>query len=537
MKKTIAYFCAEYGIDYRLPLYAGGLGVLAGDTLKQAADDGVNLVALGLLYRGDQMVQQISPEGWQTEADFGYDPLSNGIEHVYVDDKPLFVKVHLGDHDVWLRCWKKTISDTVTLYLLDAETDQNLISDRILTRQLYFGNDTYQFQQQLLLGIGGIKLLEALSIRPDIYHINEGRPALMHWQMIHNLMETHGLDYQDGRKLAISQTVYTNHTLVSAGNKQYPLDLLAQYGEYYAQQMNISVDTLVAPGLTENKTFSVSDYALNAARKANGVSQLHTKLSEDQWPGHNWVNITNGIHMPTWQAHEMAAAATDEQLWNNHLEQKRKTEQFIKELTGFGYNPDQLVIGWARRLAGYKRLEAIFADIERLKSLLMATDRPVQLLISGKVHQGNQPGKEMLKTAINYMQTELAGQVLYIPDYNLQIASYMTRGVDVWLNTPEHGKEACGTSGMKAIANGVLQCTVADGWAAEVNVSEIGWELNSDNISNSFYDTLEKEIAPQFYESNKPGQEWLDKMKNAVTLADQFSAKRMLNEYLTKLYE
>lgn len=538
----IAYFCAEYGLTHELPLYAGGLGILAGDTLKQAADDNVPLVAFGLLYRGDQMRQAISPEGWQTEENHGYDPVSMGLEHVYKNEQPLFVKVQLADQLIWLRTWKKTLSEKVVLYLLDADTDQNQPHYRSLTRQLYFGDDTYQFEQQLLLGIGSLKLLRALQLEPTVYHLNEGRPALLHWELVSKIMSAEKLDYDAAREKAIQQTVYTNHTLVLAGNKQYDQEMVRQYAEPYAAHLNISVDALLQPGLTQNGSFSVSDCALNASRKANGVSQLHTELSKQNWPEHQWVNITNGIHLPTWQAEEIRLVQPPDEIWPKHLELKQQTEEFVKTKTGYGYDPQQLVIGWARRLAGYKRLDALFRDIERLQAIVHDAQHPVQILIAGKVHQGNETGKEMLQTIIGLMQNELAGQVLFIPDYNMEVGQHLTRGVDIWLNTPEHGKEACGTSGMKAISNGVLQCTVADGWAAEVDINQIGWELDSEHIAESIYNTLEKQIVPAYYSQKKdglyhPSLDWLEKMTKAIELAEQFNAKHMLDGYLEKLYK
>jgi glucan phosphorylase len=541
MNEPIAYFCAEYGLDHRLPLYAGGLGILAGDTIKEAADQNIPFIGVGLLYRGYNAVQQLSPEGMQIDSDYLFDPLSIGFEHVYLNDQPLFIKVHLTEVEVWVRCWKKTLSENVILYLLDTETDQNQLSERSITQVLYSGTHEQQLKQQLILGIGGVKLLEKLGLHPKVYHLNEGRPAFLHWQLIRQLMDTHGLSYESARKLALDKTVYTNHTLVAAGNQTYSADLLRVYGQYYADKMGIGIDYLIAPGVLPDdpEGFSITQFALNCSRKANGVSKLHSKLSEDNWPEYSWTNITNGVHLPTWQ-HPSIREAQDnaDQLWQNHCKQKEVLAQYVFESTGYRYDPRHLVIGWARRLAGYKQLPLLFTDLERLAGLLKKEGRPIQLLISGKAHVGDTAGKAMLQEIIGHFSNELAGQALFIPNYNLEIAQQLVRGSDVWLNTPVLGQEACGTSGMKAVSNGVLHCTVPDGWAAEVEWTDMGWTLDDSRLAESFYETLENQIVPLFYDRNDHNLpvEWVGRMQRSIRLAELFSAKRMLAEYQEKLY-
>ncbi len=536
----IAYFCAEYGLEQRLPFYAGGLGILAGDTVKQAADSGVHFVAIGLLYRGFQAIQTISPEGMQIEQDMLFDPLSSGLEHVYLDDQPVFIRVHLTEVDIWLRCWKKTLSDKVALYLLDTETDQNQLSERSITQLLYSGTQESQLKQQLILGIGGVKLLHTLGIHPQKYHVNEGRPAFLHWQLIRELMDIHGINYESAKKLAQEKTVYTNHTLVAAGNQGYSMDLLKVFGRYYSDKMKISIDQLLLDGETENPgVFSITQFALNASSKASGVSALHSKLSEEAWPQYHWQPITNGVHLPTWQDSRIVnAAANPEGLWQTHNQLKQELVQYVKTKTGYDFNPDHLVITWARRLADYKQLPMIFSDIARLTNILKNSQKPVQLLIAGKAHAGDSGAKNMLKRIIQYMQEELCGQALFVPNYSIEVAQVLTRGSDVWLNTPKFGHEACGTSGMKAISNGVLQCTVADGWAAEVEWDNLGWVLNYQHIAESLYETLEQSIIPLFYSRSAAGipEEWVTRMQGSIKLAERFSAERMLNEYIDKFY-
>lgn len=536
----VAYFCAEFGFDANLPIYAGGLGILAGDTLKQAADDSYPMVGVGLLYRGYGMRQKVTEEGEQVEEDWTFDPVSQGLEHVYIDDMPLFIKVHLSEVDVWLRCWKKSFANGVVLYFLDSDTDQNALPERSITQVLYSGTLENQIKQQLVLGIGGVKLLTALGTSPALYHLNEGRPAFLHWQLIRQYMDSHGISYDSAKQLAIQKTVYTNHTLVAAGNQGYPMDLLHLLSKYYADKMHITTEELLSTGIDlDPNTFAITRFALNVSRKASGVSSLHTQLSEDYWPKYHWTNVTNGVHMPTWQAENIAdkADASDEELWAAHMEEKKKLSEFAARHTGYGFDPNRMVISWSRRLAGYKQLDVLFEDIERLRSILKHADRPAQLLISGKAHGGDSYGKELLKRIIGYMQRELAGNALFLPNYNIEVANHLVKGSDVWVNTPQLGKEACGTSGMKASANGVLQCSVPDGWAQEVNWDGMGWVLPPKDISKALYAMLENEIAPEFYDrENGVPKKWIAKMRKSIETSKQYSAKRMLEEYDKKLY-
>ncbi|PIP52802.1 hypothetical protein COX08_04465 [Candidatus Beckwithbacteria bacterium CG23_combo_of_CG06-09_8_20_14_all_34_8] len=539
-QNPIAYFCAEFGIDSHLPLYAGGLGVLAGDTVKEAADQGLPFVAVGLMYRGENAIQEITSDGMQQEKDLDVDPLSLGFEHVYVDDMPLFIKVHLTTIDVWARCWKKTLKNGVTLYLLDTETDQNLKQERVITHALYSGTEESLLKQQLILGIGGVKLLHALDIYPNLYHINEGRPAFLHWQLIRTYMDTHGLSYEEARDKAKSKTVYTNHTLVAAGNESYNVNLLKTYGLYYAEKMGISIDKLLEPGIEDNpEKFNMTRFALNVSCKASGVSLPHYELSKKQWPEYQWHHITNGVHFPTWQDQEMRACDKDGNcIWTVHQRNKKDLREYIQKTTGFAYDENRMVISWARRMAGYKRPQEIFDDINRLKNILTNLQYPVQILISGKAHAKDTQAKMFLQEMIHHMQHELSGYVLYIPNYNMEVAQYLVRGSDVWLNTPTKGMEASGTSGMKAAANGVLQCTVRDGWTEEVDWYGIGWDLDPNHLSSSFYHLLESDIVPKFYQRDENGvpQAWLERMKKTLTMALQYSATRMMNEYKQKLY-
>lgn len=538
----VAYFCAEFGLQADLPIYAGGLGILAGDTVKEAADMKLGMVAVGLLYRGVKTVQKIDESGWQTEEDIPIDPVASGFEHVYrVDDEeqPLFVKIHLTIDDVWARVWKKTVNN-VTLYLLDTDTDQNEADDRHVTHALYYGDEETLIRQQLILGIGGVKVLSALGIKPCVFHVNEGRPAFLFWELISELMDE-GLSYEEAKAKAKERIVYTNHTLVRAGNQLYNTDILRTCALYYAEKMGVTIDELLSPGVDETVggAFNMTLFALNTSHRASAVSQIHHTLSKSIWPEFDWVNVTNGVHMPTWQHQEIVEAKDDpQQLWATHLDKKRQTMEFIRSHTGYGYDPDRLVLCWARRIAGYKRPNSLFEDVARLKAILTNQDRPVQLLLAGKAHASDTAAKKLLQEIIKLMQTELSGHALFIPNYNIDIARMITSGVDVWVNTPIPGQEASGTSGMKAIANGVLQLTVEDGWAAEVDWHETGWSLDGNHLPQTFYFRLEEDVVPAYYNRNEAGipEDWVARMQRSIELSKQFSTTRMLQEYRDKLY-
>jgi starch phosphorylase len=550
-QNPIAFFCAEFGIESSLPIYAGGLGVLAGDILKEAADEKLPFVGVGLLYKGRGAVQQITSEGKQIEANLDFDPLEKGLEHVYFEEMPLFIKVQLTESTIWLRCWQKKIGETVTLYLLDPETEQNALQHRGIAHALYAGTEEDVIKQQLLLGIGGVKLLHTLGIHPALYHINEGRPSFLHWQLIRSYMDQNGMSFSEADRLATQRTVYTNHTLIEAGNQLYSSGFLEKYGQYYAQKMGIGIQDLLAAGQKneDGKQFSITKYALQTARKASSVSKLHYHFCTTQWPQYKWVNITNGVHLPTWQSAEIAEVVNEsgpsqpKKLWQAHQLQKQKLMEYVHHRTGFAYDPNKLVITWARRVAGYKQLISLFEDISRLQHILKKPGQEIQLLIAGKAHIYDVQAKQEIEQVIHYMQHELSGSALFVPNLDMELDMMLTRGSDVWLNTPILGREACGTSGMKAIINGVLQCTIADGWANEVDWKDIGWVLNPSNgtttLAQSLYETLENQIVPLFYQKNADNisPQWIERMYKGTALSSQLSAQRMMRDYQQYLYE
>lgn len=546
-KQPIAYFCAEYGLDSRLPIYAGGLGVLAGDTLKAAVDAVQPLVALGLLYRGKQSIQALDESGWQQDLDADFNPQEVGLEPVLIGKQKLEFSLNLGSEQIWLQVWQKKLSDQVSLYLLDTNHLQNTKDQQNINDALYFGDPVKQFYQQIILGMGGARLLQLLGIKPLVYHLNEGRAAFLVWELLRQLKDYQFDSSNAGQNLTLEQAeqiirqnlVYTNHTLVPAGNYLVPRSLVQAVAQPIAKIWEVKVERLLEPGFLngqqENDQFSPTQLAMHYSNQHSGVSQLHTELSKQIWPDKNWVSITNGVHLSTWQDQRFAKAnLSNDQLWQIHLDNKSQLESYVHARTGYHYDSSRLVIGWARRLAGYKRLDAVFADIDRLANIVKDKDQPVQLLIAGKAHQEDEVGKKMLQQVIEYLSDKLSGYGLFVPNFDLDLAQKMVRGCDLWLNIPERGKEACGTSGMKAVSNGVLQCTTLDGWTDEVAWQGKGWALSSADISQNFYQTLDSQIKPLFYQQDKTN--WIKMMRASMELAQDFSAKRMFEQYQQLLY-
>ncbi len=538
----VAYFSAEFAVDNRLPIYAGGLGVLAGDILKQAADLEMHMVGVGLLYKGEEAKQLITAEGIQKEEDHSYIPENNGLELIRdTTGNPLFIKVHLTQVDVWLQIWRYQIGKTVALYLLDPDNYRNHSHERRLAWALYAGTQEEIIKQQLVLGIGGVKALKALNLTPALYHVNEGRPSFLHWQLIRQAMDDQGLNYKKAKQTAIDKTYYTNHTIVSAGNQTYDLDLMKAYCKYYSQKMDIDVTTLLKDGTDKKGRFDVTLFALNTSCRASSVSLPHLAICKKQWPKYNWVNVTNAVHFPTWNDQRfLNSEVTDEELWHFHLENKKNTAQLISQRTGFSYDPNSLVIVWARRFATYKQPDLLFRDIARLQQILLSTNRPIQLIMAGKAHVFDENGKRMIREIIGYMTQDLPGRALFVPNYNMEMGAALTRGADVWLNTPKPGEEASGTSGMKAISNGVLQLSSHDGWAAEFDWSDesTGWALDSHNLYESLMFLLKDKIIPLFYQRDNRDipTKWLQMMRNSIKLSAQYNAERMMLDYCNNLY-
>lgn len=539
-KPQVAYFCAEYGLAEGLPFFAGGLGILAGDVLKQAADEGFPMVGVGLFYHGKRDRQIVAPDGWQHYVDYHFDPFEQGFTEVHAPNGEIWsCDLSLDNEVVHVYALAKELSNSVTVYFLETDRPANPEHLRDLTSAPYWGDEEHQLRQQFVLGCAGVRLLQDLDLMPQTFHLNEGRPALLVWELAVWLHEQQGLAGCDAIEQARQMVVYTNHTLVRAGNVSYAWDLVERHARYWAERLEIPTTSLLECGMDDHdERFAITEFGLTMSRLASGVSQRHTALCEDQWPEFEWVNITNGVHFPTWQCPEMAKPdQTDGELWRAHQQAKRDLVAEAQRRTGIGYDPNRLVLGWARRITSYKRLDSLFSDLERLRAIMDDVDQPVQLVVAGKAHPGDDAGKKMLQDVIRIFQKELWGCALFIPNYDITLSQHLVSGVDVWVNTPIDGREACGTSGMKAASNGVLQATVADGWAAEVDWTDIGWTLEPENPGEHLMTLLETEIKPMYWQrvNNVPTQ-WIARMRASQRLAKNFSAARMLREYQEKLY-
>ncbi len=528
----IAYFSAEFGLTESLGIYAGGLGILAGDHLKSASDLGLPLVGVGLLYQQGYFRQYLNPDGWQQELypenDFYNLPVT--LER-QLSGAPLLVEVQYPSSTVKAQVWRAQVG-RVPLYLLDTNIDENRPDDRDLTDQLYGGDDDLRIRQEILLGIGGIRALEALGLRPAVCHMNEGHSAFLALERIRLLMEEHNLTFAEAREAATSGHVFTTHTPVPAGIDWFRPDLVDRYFSLYYPALGLSRDEFLGLGRTNpddtNGYFCMAILAMRLANRTNGVSQLHARVSRDMWR-QVWpqlpssevpiIGITNGIHPRSWISHDMAdlydrylgprwierpaelsvwqrvMRIPDEELWRTHERRRERLVAFARrrlraQLEQRGsrpseieqaeevLDPEALTIGFARRFATYKRATLLFRDVERLVRIVGDRDRPVQLIFAGKAHPKDNPGKELIRQIIHHARRpELRNRIVFIEDYDMTVARYLLQGVDVWLNTPRRPHEASGTSGMKATANGALNLSILDGWWDEAYTPETGWAI------------------------------------------------------------
>lgn len=537
----VAYFCNEFAIDSDLPTYAGGLGILAGDYMASAAANNFATVGIGILYKGRNFVQHITAEGKEEKRDSEFDHDTSFLRPVTSGGKQLAFTLPSPVGQVAVKAYQLRLSDESLLFFLSTDVDGNPDEWIHDMDTLYSGNPDSQIRQQILLGVGGVKLLEKLNIKPSFYHMNEGRPIFLIWELTKTLMRTKNLSFEEAWVEAKKKIVYTNHTLVAAGNPSYHIDAVKYWANPYAQELGRQ-DTydIVKDGHQGQVDFSITKFALNISAKCSAVSKVHGKYCKKQYPEYKWEVITNGVHMDRWQDSEMkVVGASDRALWTQHMIKKNELAETVKKRTGISYDPNRLVISWARRLAEYKQPKAIFKDIVRLKNIVSNSERPVQVLYAGNSHSADPMSASLIEEVIKIFATDLKGHAIFIPNYNIALANHLTSGSDVWLNTPKGSLEACGTSGMKAISNGVLNCTVLDGWTYEANWDGIGWVLDPDNVAEDFYRLLENEIAPLYFskdENNLP-KGWIERMKKSIDLSRKFSATLMLEGYKKKLYK
>ena len=597
--REIAYFSPEFGIAAALPQYSGGLGVLAGDHLKAANDLGLPLVGLGLFYRHGYFRQELDEHGWQLERFPRLDPRAMALEPV--DD--IVVMVELAGTPVYARLWKAQVG-RIELYLLDTDIDENDDQNRLTCDRLYGGGPEERIRQEIVLGVGGVRALRALGREPQVFHMNEGHAGFLALERIRVLMHEDGLSFAEARAAVRPGSIFTTHTPVPAGIDRFGRDLIERYFSGWCRDVGITVDELMGlghePGTTEGEIFNMADMSLRLAGSANGVAQLHGAVSRSMFQG-LWPDVpveevpitavTNGVHAHTWTSPELAAlhartlgedwaeAPADEwraleeipdrELWRARRAGKERLVAYARhrlrqsELnrgrtpsqvawTDDALDPDVLTIGFARRFATYKRATLLFRDLERLRRLLLDADRPVQLLFAGKAHPADEPGHHLLQQVANVAaELDLRHRLVLLEDYDITVARMLVQGCDVWLNTPLRPNEACGTSGMKVVFNGGLNCSILDGWWDELYTPEVGWAIPSaENVADvearndleaaSVFTILERQIVPLYYrrdEDNLPA-EWLQKAKRSMArVGPQVESTRMLREYVERLYE
>lgn len=527
----VAYFCMEYGLNSRLPIYAGGLGVLAGDYLKAARDLGLPMVGIGILWRHDYTEQFVGEDGWPYDVYPNYD-------YDHVKDTGITVTVPVEGKDVTCRVRLVDQYDNVPLYLLDTNFPGSEYG--WITSKLYGGGTHERIAQEILLGIGGVRLLRTLNIEVDVYHFNEGHAVLAGIELIRERM-AQGDSFEQSWQAARRQVVFTTHTPVEAGNEKHSHGELQQMGAYnglnYEQMVRLGGDP-----------FNMTEGALRLCTVANAVSNLHGHTARSMWrhvaDTGPIISITNGVHVPTWQSADIHRAfESGEDLRRPHLKAKMKLIDYAGKHTDARLNPDALIVGFARRAAGYKRSDLIFRNSEVIDPLLR--EGKMQLIFSGKAHPNDMEGKRIIRDLV-MMDRKYKDTVVFLENYNMEIANLMVQGCDVWLNNPVRPLEASGTSGMKAAMNGVLNLSVVDGWVGEGPQHGVsGWLLDAhhDNVDpqqqnqhdlNALYKVLFNEVIPTYY--NNPDR-WADMMRASIDMSHyKFSATRMIREYYELMY-
>lgn len=512
--KKIAFFCLEYAIEDNLPIYAGGLGVLAGDYLLEASSQKIPFYGLGLFYH----------QYLNDPSCCGFKPL------ICSDGKEVLIEIDIKNPPILAKVWAKRYN-SACLFLFDTNIPQNSPEDREITNTLYDANLKNFLAQQLVLGIGGIKLLDYLDIEPAVYHLNEGHTSFAILGLLakqKNLLPP--------KKLIVS----TKHTIFSGAgvyiNKENFYNLL----NYFCNRYHLDIEKLFVSGSAETHPnhFSTTKFLLTYSRRSNGVSKSHCFYESQLHPGSSLIPITNGINPKRWQIPEFGEKyeLSDEQIWSIHQKNKR---EMIKTI-GSDLNEEYLTIVWARRITSYKQPLLIFSDLDRLSKLVNNPNTPIQIIIAGRIKENDPDGIE-LENQINKFcsNPNLSKRVVFYPNYCIGVAKKLVAGADVWLSTPEIGKEACSTSGMKSGINGVLQFSTNDGWVTEVNWENIGWIIPENDVSNNLYKILETQIAPLYYQRNKKNipTEWIKRMrKTRKIILEKYTTQRMLNNYFKKLY-
>ena len=600
--KTIAYFSFEFGLHNSLPIYSGGLGILSGDHAKEASDLGLPFVGVGFMYPQGYFRQRVPSHGWQEAVYQQLDINQAPIEPVTDEDgKEIMVSVELGGRTVHARVWHVQVG-RVDLYLMDTDVDDNDPWDRELSARLYSGDSEMRVRQEIMLGIGGVRLLRALGIEPAAWHMNEGHSAFLLLENVRQKVVA-GMSFEDAVEAVRKRSIFTTHTPVPAGHDAFSYHLIDKYFGSFRDELGISREEFLNLGAHEEEwgmAFNMTVLALQLSGQVNGVSKLHGDVSREMWQG-VWpeldaseipiTSVTNGVHIPTWISSELCQllnkylgphwiAQQDDpllwerlndmplkELWEVNTQLKRKLLFFLRSRARQGWvsgqddptqvmtsgtllDPEALTIGFARRFATYKRATLIFKDVDRLRSLLLDTHRPVQLLFAGKAHPADDPGKALIQDIYNLAKhNQFGGRVAFVEDYDMHVARYLVQGVDVWLNTPLRPREASGTSGMKASLNGAPNLSVLDGWWAEGYNGANGWAINGKQFDNleeqdehdaeAIYSLLEEEIVPLYYDRDFDDvpRGWVEVMVETMrSNAPRFSMRRMVKEYTTDLY-
>jgi starch phosphorylase len=606
-KPIIAYFSMEFGITAVLQNYSGGLGVLSGDHLKSASDLGLPLVGVGMLYQEGYFQQYLNADGYQQERypinDFSNLPITIQRD---ANGDPIKISVPMPGHNLYAQIWKVQVG-RIPLFLLDTNiADNPLEEDRDLTDRLYGGDRRTRIRQEILMGIGGIRALEALNLRPSICHMNEGHSAFLALERIRQMMDEYNITFKQALEIGKASNIFTTHTPVPAGLERFGYDLIDEHFTDYMKQLGLTRKEFIDLGredMGDYELFSMAVFALKVSSGSNAVAQLHGEVSRAMW---QWLYpnvpvdeipinaVTNGVHMQTWVSTEMGAlfdrylapawrtdeensdiwkeveSIPDAELWRTHERRREQLVAFARErlrhqLERRGVspteieqadevlNPEALTIGFARRFATYKRATLLMQDIDRLSKILNNADCPVQIIFAGKAHPHDEGGKALIRDSVHLSRREdFRDKIVFIENYDMEVARYMVQGVDIWLNNPRRPKEASGTSGMKVIYNGGLNCSILDGWWAEGYSPDVGWAIgNGEEYSEAewehqdfieaqaLYNVLEQDLIPMYYRRGRDGlpRDWISKVKaSMIKLSPFFNTRRMVQQYTDEYY-
>lgn len=603
---SVAYFSMEYGMDTSLPIYSGGLGILSGDHMKTSSDMALPLVGVGLLYRQGYFRQYLNADGYQQEEYPENDWYNMPVRRCEnAKGEPVKIAVDMAGEHVVAQVWEVKVGRS-SLYLLDTNIDENTPTNRLITATLYGGDKEVRIRQELLLGVGGIRALRAVGVNPAVTHMNEGHAAFLALERIREIMGAQGFTFNQAAQVVWPTNIFTTHTPVPAGNERFSIELIDKYFRIWSHDLALDWKAFLALGRErpedDSEPFCMTILALKLSAYANGVARLHGVVSRDMWQG-LWPglskdevpigHVTNGVHPRTWISNTLLELLdryfgprfaeeptnlaiwdrieriSDEELWRTHERRRERLVVFARDRlrvqmrrmgvsekglvrANDALSPYALTISFARRFATYKRGNLLLSDPDRLLRLLSDAHRPIQIIFAGKAHPHDMPGKEIIKELVHFSRRDdVQSRIIFLENYDMTMARYLTSGSDVWLNTPRRPLEASGTSGMKAGLNGVLNCSILDGWWDEGYSPELGWaigkgeeyadtELQDEIESKALYDLLEREIVPTFYDRGRDGlpRDWIRMMKNSIRgTGKHFSFHRMLMEYSNHYYD